>query len=76
MMTFDELGVRYATLRRQLSDAYAATHWSADLIDQLAAEIVAVERAMADAQRPPAEMVPAFGIEPKTFRLQGGCSTN
>ena len=21
-------------------------------------------------------VVPAFGIEPKTFRLQGGCSTN
>jgi len=22
------------------------------------------------------KVVPAFGIEPKTFRLQGGCSTN
>ena len=24
----------------------------------------------------PEALVPAFGIEPKTFRLQGGCSTN
>jgi hypothetical protein len=75
-MTLDELGVRYARLRQELSDAYASATWSGELIDRLAAEIGAVERAIAGAQTRRAEMVPAFGIEPKTFRLQGGCSTN
>ena len=76
MMSLDELAVHYAALRRELSEAYAEAQWRGDLIDRLAAEIVAVERAIASAQRARAEMVPAFGIEPKTFRLQGGCSTN
>ncbi len=74
-MTLDELGARYARLRQELADAYASPDWSGDLIDRLAAEIGLVERAIAGSQRSQA-LVPAFGIEPKTFRLQGGCSTN
>ena len=74
-MTLDELGSRYERLRRELAEAYASPHWHGELIDQLAAEIGIVERAMAGS-RSAREMVPAVRIERTTFRLQGGCSTN
>lgn len=74
-MRLDELDARYARLRRELAEAYAAPDWSGDLIDRLAAEISAVERAIAASQRPQ-QVVPAVRIERTTFRLQGGCSTN
>ena len=74
-MTLDELGARYAGLRRELADAYASPQWCSDVIDRLAAEILVVERALA-ASPASARVVPAVRIERTTFRLQGGCSTN
>jgi hypothetical protein len=50
-MTFDELAGRYARLRRELAEAYAAPDWSGALIDRLAAEIVSVERALGSLHR-------------------------
>lgn len=74
-MALDELETRYTQLRRELAEAYASPDWRGDLIDRLAAEIGAVERAIAGSQRAQ-EVVPAVRIERTTFRLQGGCSTN
>ena len=63
-MTLDELGAHYARLRQELSDAYAAPNWSGELIDRLAAEISAVERALAGS----AWGAPPAGLEPTPTR--------